>query len=65
MAFFFFMQSPNSLVYEIDGDVNRLVQTDIILKQGKDMLEVLILEYIKYYIIRENTDIKFSLLTLI
>ncbi len=60
-----FIKSPNGSVYEMDGDANGPVQTDITLKQGEDMLEASALECVKRCIAREDADMKFSLLALV
>jgi hypothetical protein len=49
----------------MDGDISRLIKIDITLKQDEDILEILALKCIKYYVTKKNVDGKFSLLALI
>lgn len=59
-----FVKSSGGLVYEMDGDANGPVKTDITLNEGEDMLEASALDYTKRYIARGGTSGKYSLLAL-
>lgn len=49
----------------MDNDISGLVKINITLKHDKDILVILVLEYIRYYITREDKDRIFSLLALV
>jgi len=59
-----FLRSPNGSIYEMDGDANGPVKTDIILEQDEDMLVASALECVKRCIARGDGDMNFSLLAL-
>lgn len=60
-----FIKSPDDSIYEMDGDANGPVRTDITLKRDEDMLEASGLQCVKRCIAREDADMKFSLLALV
>ena len=60
-----FLKSPNGSVYEMDGDANGPVKTDIRLEQGEDMLEASALKCVRRCIARDSADMNFSLLALV
>ena len=65
LYYIYFIKLSNNLVYEIDNNISRLVKINIILKHNEDILAIIVLKYIRYYIIREDKDRIFSLLVLI
>ena len=60
-----FIRSSNGSVYEMDGDANGPVKTDVMLQRNEDLLEASALECVKRCIAREDADGKFSLLALV
>jgi len=52
-------------VYEIYGDVNDPMKTDIVLKPNEDVLDTSALECVKSCIARGNADMNFNLLALV
>lgn len=65
LYYIYFIKSSYSSVYKIDSDISRLIKITITLKYNKDILVILILKYIRYYITRKDKDRIFSLLVLI
>ena len=60
-----FLRSPNGSIYEMDGDANGPVKTDISLQHNEDMLDASALECVKRCIARGDADMNFSLLALV
>jgi len=60
-----FLRSPNGSIYEMDGDANGPVKTDIVIKQNEDILEASALECVKRCIARGHADVNFGLLALV
>lgn len=60
-----FIRSPSGSIYEMDGDANGPVKTNIVIKQNEDMLEASALECVKRCIARGDGDMNYSLLALV
>lgn len=60
-----FIKSSDGSVYEMDGDANGPVKTDVTLGVGQDLLESSALECVRRCIARNEGDISFSLLALV
>ena len=60
-----FFRFPNGSIYEMDGDANGPVKTNIMLKQNKNMLDASALECVKRCIVKGGADMNFSLLALV
>ena len=60
-----FIKSLDGSVYEMDSDANGPMKTGITLEQNEDMLEPSALGCVKRCIVREDADLKFSLLALV
>ncbi len=61
----YFIKSPKSCVYEMDGDANEPLQTGITLKDGQDLSESAALDYIIRCIARSKGNLNFSRLALV
>ena len=60
-----FIKSPNGSIYEMDGDTNGPVKTDVMLRDDQDLLESSALECVRQCITRSKEKINFSLLVLV
>lgn len=60
-----FLRSPNGSLYELDGDANGPVKTDVLLQDDEDMLDASALTCVKQCIARGEADVNFSLLALV
>ncbi len=60
-----FILSPNGTVYEMDGDANGPVKTEVMLRDDQDLLELSALECVRRCIARNKEKINFSLLALV
>lgn len=65
LYYIYFIRLSEESIFKIDSDVNRLYNTNILLKQKKDILCISALRYIKQCLIRNKTNIYFCLLALI
>lgn len=60
-----FVKSLNGSVYEMDGDANGPVQTDLVLGEDQDLLESSALECVRRCIARSEGNVNFGLLALV
>ncbi len=60
-----FIKSLNGSVYEMDGDANGPVKTDVTLREDQDLLESSALDCVRRCIARSEGNVNFSLLALV
>ncbi len=60
-----FVKSPNGSIYEMDGDANGPVKTDVTLREDQDLLESSALECVRRCIARSEGNVNFGLLALV
>lgn len=65
LYYIYFIKLFNNLVYKIDSNISGPIKINIILKYNKNILTIIILEYIRYYIIKKDKDRIFNFLIFI
>lgn len=60
-----FIKSSDDSIYEMNGDANEPVKTDVTLEVNQDLLKASALECVRRCIARNEGDINFSLLALV
>lgn len=61
----FLRSHPDGSVWELDGDANGPVRTDVVVGQGEDMLDEAGLKCVRGCIERGGADVKFGLMALV
>jgi len=60
-----FIKALNGTIYEMDGDADGPVKTDVMLRDDQDLLELSALECVRRCIARNKENVNFGLLALV